>query len=162
VNGVTEAKQITRQHFGSPVPHCTWGVQPNLAAATNYQDIWWASPAGVESGWGINFAHEGDTIFATWFTFGIDGAPLWMTVAATKIGPSTYTGRLFTGTGPAFYSVPFDKSKVVPVDVGSATFTFADGNNATFAYEVGGIAQTKAITREVFTAPGTLCSTAGG
>jgi hypothetical protein len=34
----------------------------------NYQGLWWKSPAGSESGWGINFAHQGDVIFATWFT----------------------------------------------------------------------------------------------
>ncbi|MGC1818702.1 MAG: S8 family peptidase, partial [Casimicrobiaceae bacterium] len=39
------------------------------AAAPNYQGLWWASPAGSESGWGINFAHQGDVIFATWFTY---------------------------------------------------------------------------------------------
>ena len=32
--------------------------------------------------------------------------------------------------------------------VGTATFTFSDGNNATFAYTVNGIAQTKSITRK--------------
>jgi hypothetical protein len=38
-----------------------------------------------------------------------------------------------------------------------ATLTFADGNNATFAYTVNGIAQNKAITREVFSGSGTVC-----
>ena len=34
--------------------------------------------------------------------------------------------------------------------MGSATLTFADGNNGTFAYTVNGISQTKPITRQVF------------
>jgi hypothetical protein len=34
--------------------------------------------------------------------------------------------------------------------VGTATLTFADGNNGTFAYTVNGVSQTKAITRQVF------------
>jgi len=41
--------------------------------------------------------------------------------------------------------------------VGTATFSFVDGNNANFAYTVNGIAQNKAITREVFVNPGTVC-----
>jgi hypothetical protein len=41
--------------------------------------------------------------------------------------------------------------------VGTATFTFNDGNDASFAYTVNGISQTKAITRQVFQAPGTVC-----
>jgi hypothetical protein len=35
--------------------------------------------------------------------------------------------------------------------------TFSDGNNATFAYSVDGVPQAKAITRQVFRAPGTTC-----
>jgi hypothetical protein len=156
VNGVTQAKQITRQHFDSPVPSCTWGVQPNLAVAANYQDIWWAAPAGIESGWGINFTHEGDTIFATWFTFGLDGKPLWLAVGAPRTGANSYSGVLYRVSGPPF-SAPFDPGQVVATPVGNATFTFTDGSNATFAYAVDGISQSKKITREVFAAPGTLC-----
>ena len=45
------------------------------AAGVPVGGLWWAAPAGSQSGWGINFAHEGDTIFATWFTFDHDGSP---------------------------------------------------------------------------------------
>src|SRR6185312_17220634 len=38
------------------------GAASLAAAAPNYQGLWWASPAGSESGWGINFAHQGDII----------------------------------------------------------------------------------------------------
>ena len=39
-----------------------------------------------------------------------------------------------------------------------ATFTFADGNDATFAYTVNGLVQQqKKITREVFSGAGTVC-----
>ena len=157
VNGISQAKTITREVFGSPVPTCTWGALSNLALATNFQDIWWAAPAGSESGWGINLTEQGDTIFATWFTFGQDGKPLWLVAAAARTGPNVYAGKLYTGTGPPFNSMPFDPLKVIPTEVGMATLTFADGNNATFAYTVNGIAQSKAITREVFAPPGTMC-----
>jgi hypothetical protein len=46
---------------------------------------------------------------------------------------------------------------VVGTDVGTATFTFTDGNSATFAYTVDGVSQTKTITREIFRPPGTVC-----
>ena len=46
---------------------------------------------------------------------------------------------------------------VVGTDVGTATFTFTNGNNATFAYTVNGVSQTKTITREIFRPPGTMC-----
>jgi hypothetical protein len=41
--------------------------------------------------------------------------------------------------------------------VGTATLSFANGNAGSFAYTVNGVAQTKAITRQVFRTPGTIC-----
>ena len=155
VNGTQQAKAITRQVFG-PLPSCS-AATGNLAAATNYQDLWWASPAGSESGWGVNLTHEGDTIFATWFTYDVDKSPMWLVVTAVKTSPGMYSGTLYRTTGPAFNSVPFNPANVMSTAVGQATFTFADGNNATFAYTVNGVAQNKAITREIFAGSGTVC-----
>ena len=157
VNGVTQTKSITRQVFG-PLPSCIFGKQSNLAAATNYQDLWWNAPAGSESGWGINFAHQGNTIFATWFTYNLDGTPLWLSVTSPRTAPTTFSGTLYRTTGPSFNTVPFNPANVVLTPIGTATFTFADGNHATFAYTVNGVSQTKQITRQVFQAPGTVCT----
>ena len=155
VNGIAQNKAITRQVFG-PLPSCAT-ASGNLAAATNYQDLWWAAPAGSESGWGINFTHQGDTIFATWFTYDVDHTPMWLVVTAPKTAPGVYSGTLYRTTGPAFNAVPFNPANVMATAVGMVTLTFTDGNNATFAYTVNGIAQMKAITREVFNPPGTVC-----
>ena len=156
VNYILQSKAITRQVFG-PMPSCTFGAEPDLTRATNYQDLWWATPPGSESGWGINLAQEGNVIFGTWFTYDLDGTPLWLSVTASNTAPGVYTGTLYRTTGPAFNAVPFDPAAVVRTPVGTATFTFSDGANAVFAYTVNGIAQTKAITREVFATPRTVC-----
>ena len=84
VNGIQQTKPITRQVFG-PLPSCTFGSATPLAQATNYQDLWWAAPAGAESGWGVNFTQQGDTIFATWFTYDTDGSPLWLSATAQQV-----------------------------------------------------------------------------
>ena len=156
VNGITQTKAITREVFG-PQPVCTYGALPNPAAATNYQDLWWAFPPGSESGWGVNLTHQGDTIFATWFTYDLDGSPLWLSVTANRSAPSTYAGTLYRTAGPPFNAVPFDPTRVTRTSVGTATFTFTDGANGTFAYTVNGVSQVKAFTRQVFVAPGTVC-----
>src|SRR6185312_1631393 len=83
VNGVSQTKAITREIFG-PLPNCTFGVETNPALANNYQDLWWAAPAGSQAGWGINLTHQGDTIFATWFTFDHDHSPMWLVVTAAR------------------------------------------------------------------------------
>jgi hypothetical protein len=47
---------------------------------------------------------------------------------------------------------------VVATKVGTATFTFSNGNDATFAYTVNGVSRVKQITRDLFASPaGTLC-----
>jgi hypothetical protein len=144
------------QVFG-PLPSCIFSAPNNLAAAINYTDLWWKAPAGSESGWGINFTHQGDTIFATWFTYDHDHTPMWLVATANKSAPGTYSGTLFRTTGPAFNAVPFNPMSIVGTNVGTAMFTFIDGNTASFAYTVNGVSQTKAITRQVFRPPGTVC-----
>jgi len=160
VNGVTQAKALVLQTFG-PVPTCTWGAQPNLALATNYQDLWWAT-GGSESGWGVNLTQQGTTIFATWFTYDVNRNPLWYSATATQVAPNSFSGTLMKTSGPAFSAVPFDPNQVVRTAVGTATFTFTDGNTGTFTYSVNDGAnvvasQTKNIQRQVFRLPGTVC-----
>ena len=87
----------------------------------------------------------------------LDGKPLWLVVAATKTAPSMYTGTLYTGTGPAVQRRAVRSGEVVRRRRGPATLTFADGNNATFAYSVDGERREQAVTRQVFAAPGTTC-----
>jgi hypothetical protein len=155
VNGITQTKAITHQVFAT-LPTCATATG-SLAAATNYQDLWWASPAASESGWGINLTHQGDTLFASWFTYDLDHTPMWLVVTAPKSAPGVYTGTLYRTTGPPFNATPFNPANVISTAVGTATFTFTDGNSASFAYTVNGVAQTKAITREILQSPGTTC-----
>jgi hypothetical protein len=63
--------------------------------------------------------------------------------------------------------VPFDPTKITRNTVGTATFTFTNGNAGTFSYNVdlgdgvNNATQSKAMTRQVFRPPGTVCQTAG-
>jgi hypothetical protein len=157
VDGVAQTKAITRQVFASPVPTCRWGGAQHLAPATNYQDLWWASPPGSEAGWGINFTHQGDAIFATWFTYDAAGEPRWLIALVDRTAGSVYSGPVWSVTGPAYTSSPFDPARVRETVVGAMTLAFADGNNATMSYTVDGITGAKQITRQVFAARGTVC-----
>jgi hypothetical protein len=156
VNSVPQSKSITREIFAT-LPTCAFGTPADAVKAVNYQDLWWNAPAGSESGWGINLTHQADIIFGTWFTYGTDGKAMWLSVTAAKTAAGTYSGTLYRTTGPAFSAIPFDPSKVTATPVGSATFSFTDGANGSFAYTVDGVTQTKSITREVFATPSTVC-----
>ena len=156
VNGITQSKAITRQVYSSPVPACS--ADTSGASSTNFQDLWWRSPAGSESGWGINLTHQGDIIFATWFTYGTDGRGMWLVMSdARRASGNTFTGALYRTRGPAFNASPWNPAQVTVTQVGSGTLTFTDANNGTFQYTVDGVAQTKNITRQVYGSPPTVC-----
>ena len=127
-------------------------------SATNYQDLWWNAPGGF----GIRLGHQPhapgqhhlrDVVHLRPRTARRSGfRRRWPRRPARR-----YAGTLYRTTGPAFNATPFDPAKVALTAVGAAGLTFADGNRATFSYTVNGIAQSKAITRQVFRAPGTTC-----
>jgi hypothetical protein len=128
------------------------GVAPSTPVL--YEGLWWNWPGGSEAGWGINLAQQGDTIFASWFTYDLTGKAWWLTMTANKTAPATFAGTLFQATGPPFSASPFppigSPGGATGVAVGSGTLTFSDANNGWFAYTVDGVSQTKAITREIF------------
>jgi len=146
------ARALVRQQFG-PLPTCSFGLNPDPAANTNYTDLWW-NPN--ESGWGINLAHQGDTIFAAWFTYADNGSPLFLVATMAKTATGVYEGDLYRATGPA-------GAGLSAATVGAGNLTFTNGNSATFAYSArlpgmaAPITATKAITRQIFVAPGTGC-----
>ena len=156
VSGAAQSKTITRYVFG-PLPTCVFGAQPDLALASNYQGLWWNAPAGSEAGWAVGVTQQGDALFAALLVYDIDGAPLWLTVTAPKAGPGTYAGTLYRTTGPSFAAAPYDPAQVTAMAVGTASFTFADGNRGTLVYTINGATITKQITRDVLVAPGTVC-----
>jgi hypothetical protein len=155
VNGVTQMKTITRQVFG-PLPVCTLGGA--AGASPNFQALWWRSPAGSENGWGVNVTHQGDIIFATWFTYDSARKGMWLVMSnGRRTSGNSFTGELYRTTGPSFDSSSWDGTKVRATQVGTATFTFTDANNGTFAYTVNGVSASKTITRQVFSTPATVC-----
>jgi hypothetical protein len=158
VNGVTATKPIARYVYAANPPTCTLGGTPG--PSPNYQDLWWASPAGSESGWGVNITHQGDILFATWFTYQAGGKGMWLVMSnGNKTGDGVYAGDLQRTTGPNAFSAttPFNPNLVQRTTVGNATFTFSDANSGTFRYTVNGITQTKNITRLAFASPVTVC-----
>src|SRR5262249_30493010 len=83
-----------------------------VGVEANFEGSWWNAPAGSESGWGINLAHQGDVIFATWFTYDATGRALWFSMTAGRTGNSVFSGTLFETYGPAFNATPFNPNAV--------------------------------------------------
>lgn len=128
------------------------------AAAPNFQALWYASPAESEPGWGVNIAHQGDTLFATWFTYDADG-PMWLVMSnGAKVSGNLYRGSLYRTTGPVFSATPFTPANVRLNEVGTASFDFSNEGAGTFSYTVNGVSGSKPITRQVFSSPVPQCS----
>ena len=145
----------------------------------SYQGLWWNSPAGSQSGWGINIAHQGGILFATWFTYDADGNGMWLVATDAELvnmgmddgepmygygGPGMmqqlpiYSGSLYKTTGPASpLNAPFDGSKVKATPVGSVVFTFTSPSEGQLTYTYNGTVGMMNITRQVFSTPPTVC-----
>lgn len=156
VGSYSSSKSITRMVFAPAVPKCSVGGQAKATAQPSYQDIWWRPD---ESGWGVNIAHQGDILFATWFTYDAAGKGQWLVMSnASKTSEGRYAGKVYRATGPAYDSAKWDTNQVRATEVGSATFGFNDAGSGTFAYSVDGVTQSKAIQRMVFAAPASVCN----
>jgi len=159
--GVTQSKAITRQIFSSPVPRCN-ATGERFPWPANFKDLWWRGPERPESGWGVNIAHQGDILFATWFAYDASGKGQWLVMphgAPIDLAPEfrLYEGIVFRTTGPAFDAVPLDPAKVTRTAVGAAGFHFGEPHSGLFRYQLDALVDSKAIVRQVFSAPATVC-----
>ncbi|HYC35007.1 MAG TPA: choice-of-anchor J domain-containing protein [Usitatibacter sp.] len=153
VNGLSVLKTIQRQVFGAAAATCV-GSTASRQGASNYQDLWWNS---AESGWGINLTHQGNTIFATLFTYGLDGQGLWLVMSGgVRQSDGSYFGELYRTSGPAFNAQPWTGIGVT--QVGTMRLRFASGETGTLEYTVNGAAVSKLISRQVFSSSPPLCS----
>ena len=155
VGGVDQSKAITRQVFDADVSICGPGGAPG--AEENFQDLWWRSPAESESGWGVNLTHQGDILFATWFTYDGAGKGMWIVMPAGRLANGAYSGSLYRTTGAPFFASPWNPASVAVTEVGSGSFSFSGANAGTFSYTVNGISQSKSIMRQVYSTPLTVC-----
>ncbi|MCE7930417.1 MAG: hypothetical protein DYH17_03475 [Xanthomonadales bacterium PRO6] len=162
VDGIAQTRRLEKAAFIANPPTCTF-TTASRAGASNYTDVWWRPS---ESGWGISIVHQGDLIFVAWYTYAGDGKPMWVTGLATRQANGSYSGELNRPVSGIPFNLIDGNATTFPVPVvGSFSLTFADGETGTFAYTLDGVAQSKDITRLVYTGPDvpkTLCSHAAG
>lgn len=157
VNGTTQTKNITRQPLIQTPTTCTQQASTaSRATSQNYQDLWWVPS---ESGWGINLTHQGDILFATWFTYRADGTGQWLVASnVARQADGSYTGRLYRTTGLNFSTINNAASSTSVTDVGSLTFRFTDGENGVLTYTLDGVNGTKNIVRQTFGSTVNVCT----
>ncbi len=115
----------------------------------NYTDLWWNA---AESGWGINFNHQGHILFGTLFTYDRDGRPAWYVMSnGERQADGSYQGELYRTMGPAFNAVPFTGAASIPV--GTMRVAFPTRATGALTYSIDGIPVAKSITRQEFSSP---------
>jgi hypothetical protein len=159
VGNVSQAKNISLMAFASGTHECALGGAKAAGAPENYQDLWW-NP--FDSGWGVNIAHQADTLFATYYTYDANGKGEWYVMPNTvKYDAGAqftgYTGPMVRATGPAFDSPSWDASKVKLSDLGSVSFVFGNGEGAMHMPRDVSAQVTKPLKRMAFSVPATVC-----
>ncbi len=102
----------------------------------------------TESGWGVQLVQRGSVIFATMFVFGPTGAATWYVATLNFTSDSTWTGDLYTGTGPYFGTVPFDPANVAGRKAGTMTWVAQTLDTGMLSYVADGVAVTKNVIRQ--------------
>ena len=123
------------------------GFAPAAHAEVDFTDTW-QTEGGTESGWGVNFAHTGDFIFATFYIYGPNRTPVWYTAQLWRTNGDTFSGAVYAVTGTWFGApvfVPVARSDVVPV--GDATFAATNSHRGTLRYRIGTVNVSKNIER---------------
>ena len=153
INNTYVSKSIQKQVFGARAAECL-GTSGSRAGAANYQDLWWNA---AESGWGLNITHQGNTVFATLFTYGANGQGLWLVLPSGALqSDGSYAGELYRTSGPVFNAQPW--SGIGFSAVGTMRLRFQSGEAGTLEYSVNGVNVSKAISRQVFSSPAPLCA----
>ena len=115
---------------------------PSACAAIDYTDTWW-TPA--EAGWGANFTQQRDTVYVTFYVYGIDGKPTWYAALLTRDGTGErFTGTLSRTTG-TWFGAPWQGYTIAPA--GTATFVADSSTSGTLSYTVDAVTVTKTIER---------------
>jgi len=111
------------------------------------------------AGWGLTLFQIDSNLFGAWYTYDVDGEAIFLVLATSKQTDGSFTGSLFRQrNGTPFSMINGQPPSVGSDNVGSVTLRFSDGANGTFRYVVGGVDQTKPITRLLVGSRPTECA----
>ncbi len=141
VGTVTQTKSdLEPQNFGAAdeIPVCTLqnltGTLPRVGL-TNYTDHWWGGQSA--SGWGVQISHQGNRVFAGWYTYNPLGKASWFTAQGTQDASNArrYSGSLYlVNPGIPFSSISGPVAQSSIMTAGTFEFNFTDGERGTFTY----------------------------
>jgi uncharacterized protein (DUF1800 family) len=124
------------------------------AQSTNLVGFWWKSS---EPGWGLSVQQQGTSTFAVWYTYDVQGAPIWYTLTCSFGTGNTCAGDLYTAKGTPLTQITGSANSTA-IKAGTGSLTLA-GNTLSLAYTIGTVTQTRAnIERFNFAASSPACT----
>jgi hypothetical protein len=134
---------MAQAQTGLPLP-----AQTN-ALSQNVSDLWWDP---TQSGWGVALFQSGTFIYAVVFVYDDSGRPTWFAGHLDAQGNGSYTGPVYSTTGPWFGSPVYVPGLVTRTQVGTMTLTLQGNGAATLTYNVGSQSVTRTVVRQSLTA----------
>ena len=143
VGNVTQTKtSLEPQNFAAAdqIPFCSLqtltGTNPR-ASLTNYTDHWWGGPNA--SGWGVQISHQGNQVFAGWYSYNPQGTATWLTAIGSQDPNNArrFSGNLYqVNPGIPFSAISGPVPANSTTQAGTFEFVFADGERGTFTYSL--------------------------
>ncbi len=156
VDGFSQSKSLQRFAFGARGFVCSTSPDGDRSRAHNYTDLW----TGIEGGWGVGFLHLDDLLVAVWYTYDLDGEAVFFVISSNRQPDGSYAGPVFRQrNGTPFSAIDGSNPSPGADEVGSARFVFADGQSATFSFDVGGVQRSHGITRLLVGSEAQVCRT---
>jgi hypothetical protein len=116
LKGASGGKAISRYVFG-----------PRDVVPGKYTGLWWGGPE--QNGWGVAVSQQGDTGFATWYTYDGEEQAIWFFMPAGKFtAPGTVSGELYRTTGARWAGSHYDGAATRVIPVGTLELRFPAGD----------------------------------
>lgn len=122
------------------------GIAAASSTSSDQSDLWW-NPA--ESGWGIQFIQQYNTIFATMFVYAASGQPEFYGAVLERGAGLTWSGKVYRSTGPWWGGV-FNPAAVVESEVGTMSWQAQTLTSGRLEYTISGVNVVKQIERMSF------------
>lgn len=138
VRGTAGGQRIVRYKFA-----------PRGTTEAQYAGMWWGGVA--QDGWGVSIQQQGQTLFATWYTYGADGKVTWFYMpGGSWTSATTYTGTLYRTTSSTWLGGAYNPASLKVVTVGTLRLDFSTPNAATMTSTVDGATLARPISRFLF------------
>jgi hypothetical protein len=165
INGISDTKSIIRQLAGETVADAPFGLEvrwrstcqycrDNRAAApAQVAGLWWGESA--EDGWSVSIKPQRASLFAIWFTFALDGSPVWFVIASGGWLGNRYCAMMFRAQSGPWLGRVYDPTRLIMSPVGSVSFDVGSSGDMRFTYRFdsgvfANLVQSKNMARRTF------------